>query len=199
MESSINAPHADDPNPDDFFDPAPEAGAEPEAGDPAASGGTAAAEQPPAEPEPAPAEPDAPAPEPEAPAEPEPAPGEAELPPPADPPASPGDGNGGDGGGKASGAPTRNYEILREITLTVDALKALLKEAEETVGGEFRKAFFHLETLEARNVKHALSNAFNNHNETIGQSPRLAAVPERAWSVKTVSPKQRTVESLDIS
>jgi hypothetical protein len=228
--STINQPHPDDtgtdaPNPDDFFDPAP---AEPEPGDPAASGGTAAAApEAEAQPEPAPeaqpataeevaAQPEATATAPAATPTPEQA-AEAAAETQGGEPTATGDGepangaaanggaaNGGadaQGGGEesSSGTPSRNYVILRELTLTPEVLEKLLDEAKETNAGSYRVAYFELDVIDARNVKHALGAAFNAHNERIGQKPRLAAVPQRAWSVKTVAPKQRTVESLDIS
>lgn len=225
--SAINQPHADEPDPDSFFGE-PEAAAETPAAAPASAIDPPDPEpEPAAEPEapaaeqPAPAEPEAPA---EPPAEPTPPPpAEPEQPPaaPADPappaePAAPaatpepgagdGSGNDGDGGGEAdapaaadSGTKSRNYVMLREITLTPEILTALLEEAKNGDEGAYRVAFFELDRVEARNTKGALAETFNKHCERLGNKMRLAPVPERTWQPKTIEPQQRTVSSLSIT
>lgn len=171
--SAINAPHSDDPNPDDFFGDgaAEQPAATTEAAPPAAA---------PSALDPVDEEPTPPAAEPEQPAAP------ADPPAPADTP-------------EASGTPSRIYVVLREVKLTPEILKALLEEAEKGDEGAYRLAHFELDKVEARNVKGALAETFNKHSERLGQKLRLTPIPERTWATKTIEPQQRTVSSLNIT
>lgn len=175
--TGINSPHPSDPNPDDFF-----GGAEDDDGGAEAAAAADAAEA-------------------EAEAEgssdtTDDAPEERQTEPTPD--AAP-SGDANDGGEQASSGgkqKERPYVVLREIVLNREALDRLIQHAES--GGNPLTVYAEVETVEARNDQHALRTVYGKRREQFGDEQRLVPVSKRAWKPRTVKPRKRVEEAIDI-
>lgn len=173
--TGINSPHPSDPNPDDFFggaeddDGGAEAAAAADAAEAEAEGSSDTTDD---------------------------APEERQTVASPDPPPS---GDASDGGEQASSGgkqKERPYVVLREIVLNREALDRLIQHAES--GGNPLTVYAEVETVEARNDQHALRTVYGKRREQFGDEQRLVPVSKRAWKPRTVKPRKRVEEAIDI-